>query len=54
MQKGFTYLGSYIFALLGIETQENFLGIYKDENVVVIQIAVRMDVQEKMVRRYLR
>lgn len=31
------YLGSHIFALLGIETQETFLGTYKDENVVVIQ-----------------
>ncbi|MBR2950302.1 MAG: HipA domain-containing protein [Lachnospiraceae bacterium] len=31
------YLGSHIFALLGIETQETFLGIYKGENVVVIQ-----------------
>lgn len=31
------YLGSHIFALLGIETQETFLGSYKGENVVVIQ-----------------
>lgn len=31
------YLGSHIFALLGIKTQETFLGIYKGENVVVIQ-----------------
>lgn len=31
------YLGSHVFALLGIETQETFLGIYKGENVVVIQ-----------------
>lgn len=31
------YLGSHIFALLGFETQETFLGIYKGENVVVIQ-----------------
>ncbi|MDY3854511.1 MAG: HipA domain-containing protein [Butyribacter sp.] len=31
------YLGSHIFALLGIETQETFLGTYKNENVVVIQ-----------------
>ena len=31
------YLGSHIFALLGIETQETFLGTYKVENVVVIQ-----------------
>lgn len=31
------YLGSHIFALLGIETQETFLGTYKGENVVVIQ-----------------
>ena len=31
------YLGSHIFCLLGIETQETFPGIYKDENVVVIQ-----------------
>ena len=31
------YLGSHIFSLLGIETQETFLGTYKDENVVVIQ-----------------
>ena len=31
------YLGSHIFSLLGIETQETFLGIYKGENVVVIQ-----------------
>lgn len=30
------YLGSHIFALLGIETQETFLGTYKDESVVVI------------------
>ncbi len=31
------YLGSNIFTLLGIETQETFLGTYKSENVVVIQ-----------------
>ena len=31
------YLGSHIFTLLGIETQETFLGTYKRENVVVIQ-----------------
>ena len=31
------YLGSHIFTLLGIETQETFLGTYKDEDVVVIQ-----------------
>ena len=31
------YLGSHIFALLGVETQETFLGTYKGENVVVIQ-----------------
>lgn len=31
------YLGSHIFALLGIETQETFLGTYKNENVVIIQ-----------------
>lgn len=31
------YLGSHIFNLLGIETQETFLGTYKGENVVVIQ-----------------
>lgn len=31
------YLGSHIFALLGIETQETFLGTYKGEDVVVIQ-----------------
>jgi len=31
------YMGSHIFALLGIETQETFLGSYKGENVVVIQ-----------------
>lgn len=31
------YLGSHIFALLGIETQETFLGTYKNESVVVIQ-----------------
>ena len=31
------YLGSHIFALLGIKTQETFLGTYKDENVVVIK-----------------
>ena len=31
------YLGSHIFTLLGIETQETFLGTYKSENVVVIQ-----------------
>ena len=31
------YLGSHIFTLLGIETQETFLGTYKGENVVVIQ-----------------
>lgn len=31
------YLGSHIFALLGIESQETFLGTYKNENVVVIQ-----------------
>ena len=31
------YLGSHIFSLLGVETQETFLGMYKNENVVVIQ-----------------
>ena len=31
------YLGSHIFSLLGIKTQETFLGIYKSEDVVVIQ-----------------
>lgn len=31
------YLGSHIFSLLGIETQETFLGTYKGEHVVVIQ-----------------
>lgn len=31
------YLGSHIFALLGIETQETFLGSYNGEAVVVIQ-----------------
>ena len=31
------YLGSHIFSLLGRETQETYLGTYKDENVVVIQ-----------------
>ena len=31
------YLGSHIFSLLGIETQETFLGTYKGEDVVVIQ-----------------
>lgn len=31
------YLGSHIFTLLGIETQETFLGTYKSENVVAIQ-----------------
>ena len=31
------YLGSHIFALLGIDTQETFLGKYKNEDVVVIQ-----------------
>ena len=31
------YLGSHIFSMLGIETQETFLGKYKDENVVVIR-----------------
>ena len=31
------YLGSHNFTLLGIETQETFLGTYKGENVVVIQ-----------------
>ena len=31
------YLGSHIFSLLGMETQETYLGTYKDENVVVIQ-----------------
>lgn len=31
------YLGSHIFAFIGIETQETFLGTYKGENVVVIQ-----------------
>ena len=31
------YLGSHIFNLLGIETQETFLGTYNGENIVVIQ-----------------
>lgn len=31
------FLGSHIFSLLGIETQETMLGTYKGENVVVIQ-----------------
>ena len=31
------YLGSHIFSMLGIETQETFLGKYNDENVVVIR-----------------
>ncbi len=31
------FLGSHIFSMLGIETQETFLGTYKNENVVVIQ-----------------
>lgn len=31
------YLGSHIFALLGIETQETFLGTYNGDNVVVIK-----------------
>lgn len=31
------YLGSHIFSMLGVETQETFLGKYKDENVVVIR-----------------
>lgn len=31
------YLGSHIFSLLGIETQETLLGTYNGENVVVIQ-----------------
>lgn len=31
------YLGSHIFTLLGIDTQETFLGKYKNEDVVVIQ-----------------
>lgn len=31
------YLGSHIFALLGIETQETFLGTYYGENVIVIK-----------------
>lgn len=31
------FLGSHIFSLLGIETQETFLGKYKEEDVVVIQ-----------------
>ncbi|MBR6528557.1 MAG: HipA domain-containing protein [Firmicutes bacterium] len=31
------YLGSHIFAMLGIETQETFLGTYKGENVVAIK-----------------
>ena len=30
-------MGSDIFSLLGMETQETYLGTYKDENVVVIQ-----------------
>lgn len=31
------YLGSHIFSMLGVETQETFLGKYRDENVVVIR-----------------
>lgn len=31
------YLGSHIFAMLGIDTQETFLGTYEEENVVVIK-----------------
>jgi hypothetical protein len=31
------FLGSHIFSMLGIETQETQLGLYKDENVVVIK-----------------
>lgn len=31
------YLGSHIFAMLGMETQETFLGTYKDENIVAIR-----------------
>ena len=31
------YLGSHIFALLGIDTQETFLGQYNGEDVVVIK-----------------
>ena len=31
------YLGSHIFSMLGIETQETFLGKYNDENVVAIR-----------------
>ncbi len=31
------YLGSHIFSLLGVETQETFLGTYRGEQVVVIQ-----------------
>ena len=31
------YLGSHIFALLGVEAQETFLGKYKEENVVIIR-----------------
>ena len=30
------YLGSHIFAMLGVETQETILGTYKGENVVAI------------------
>lgn len=37
------YLGSHIFALLGIETQETILGTYKTEHVVVIQDFLRED-----------
>lgn len=31
------YIGSHIFSLLGIETQETFLGTYNEEYVVVIK-----------------
>ena len=31
------YIGSHIFSMLGIETQETFLGTYYGENVVVIK-----------------
>ncbi|MBE5867900.1 MAG: CtkA family protein [Lachnospiraceae bacterium] len=31
------YLGSHIFALLGVEAQETFLGTYNGENVVAIR-----------------
>lgn len=30
------YLGSHIFSMLGIETQETFLGVYDGENIVAI------------------